>query len=161
MSFKKILGGYFIYCQQCKNDGNCILKHHEYMGVASQGRVDETPYHGHEDLAWHGTAFQRRSSRATCAGRISATNSFFYPLACECGTVVSSLTLSGAICQKFKPNGKYKMREVLAKALIVVRKQESPQLFYDEFDDILTKEEQIRLDELCPPDKTYQAAMEQ
>lgn len=166
MAFREILGGYFPYCQWCKYDGNCVLKHHEFMGTPSQGEIDKTPYPGHEDLGWHGTAFHAGRSRSTCVGRIGATRSCFYPLACECGTVVNSLTF-GSFCQKFVPNPKAKMREAIYRALSQLREESSDQLILLEFDDfsrkpdtnVLSEEELERLEELCPCDHHYQAAM--
>jgi len=94
-----IKGAYFSYCQWCRRDGHCILRHYQFMGVRPGKGVDETPYHGHEDLSWHFTRFQHSSSRAACGGRVYGTEDpFYFPLACECGTVIS-----GEFCQKFQP----------------------------------------------------------
>ena len=91
-------GNYFTYCQWCKDDGGCELKHYEFAGGNNNGEVDKTPYHGHEDLTWHFMGLGRNS----CNGRIHQTDSIYYPLACECGQVVS--TLFSSFCAKFQPN---------------------------------------------------------
>lgn len=114
---KEIRGGYFPYCQFCKHDGICELKHHEFMGQPSAEKVDESPCPGHEDLGWHNTAFQF-TQRANCSGRIGISDNFYTPLICECHTVISSLALqelSGGFCAKFGENEKGLERLKLAK----------------------------------------------
>ena len=98
---KELRGGYFRYCQWCEHDGNCTLRHHEFMGAPDGGQVDKTPYSGHEDLRWAFSIFQDNTSRATCNGVIRATGSIFLPLGCQCGTVISG------VCRKMKPNEKH------------------------------------------------------
>ncbi len=111
MGQEKILGHYFACCQFCEHDGNCELKHFEFMGLPSAGKVDDTPYPGHEDLGWHFSTFQGRIARGACAGRIMKTDSIFFPLACECGTVVDSP------CRKLTPNEKGRERLELAEKI--------------------------------------------
>lgn len=123
---KEIKGGYFPYCQFCKHDGNCELKHHEFMGQRSTGKVDTSCYSGHEDLGWHMTAFQS-GQRTSCSGRIRVSDNLYVPLICECGTRISSLTmqqLSGQFCAKFEENEKGLERLELAKE--VARKKGIP-----------------------------------
>jgi len=162
MQFRKLLGHYFPYCQWCKFDGQCELKHCEFIGVEPGEGIDNSPYPGHENLAWHGSAFQGKSSRASCTGRISATDNLFYPLGCKCGTMISSLTLSSLfsqMCAKFVPNPKGRMREVIATAIIKTREEKSDQESDPSTKEYLTDEELIRLDELCPMNYDYQAEM--
>ncbi len=125
-----IRGNYFLYCQWCHWDGRCRLKHHRFLGVQPGKGVDHTPYTSHEDVEWHATAFQghkqgRHLQRAMCRGRIYATDSVFYPLACQCGTVISSLTFSsilgGCLCGKFMPS---KRGEIEMKRFEEIIKQE-------------------------------------
>lgn len=116
---KEIKGGYFPYCQFCRHDGNCELKHYEFMGQPSTDKVDHSPYPGHEDLGWHMSAFQS-GSRASCSGRIRVSDNLYFPLICECHTAISSLTmqdLSGRICAKFEENEKGLERLELAKRI--------------------------------------------
>ncbi len=112
---RDLTGGYFHYCQFCKHDGSCELKHYEFMGVPPGEGVDRSPFHHHEDLRWGFSAFQQNTSRAQCTGRIRATDSIFFPLVCECGTVVDSF------CRKFVPNGRGKERVALAKQIAAQR----------------------------------------
>jgi len=112
MTGEILTGHYFPYCQICKHDGSCELKHYEFLGIKPKGEIDRTAYQGHEDIEWHLTAFQgsdSRGNRGACTGRIHATGSIFYPLACGCGTVISSLTFSTALgamlCQKYEFDG--------------------------------------------------------
>jgi hypothetical protein len=90
-------GHYFLYCQLCELDGKCVLRHNEFMGVApnAENKVDDTPYRGHEDVRWAISGFQGRTPRSACTGLIRKTDSIYYPLDCECGTALSSLTFSG------------------------------------------------------------------
>lgn len=111
MEREKILGRYFPCCQFCEHDGNCELKHFELMGLPSAGKVDDTPYPGHEDLGWHFGVFQGNRRRGTCAGRIMKSDSIFFPLICECGTVIDSF------CKKLTPNKKGRKRLKLAKGI--------------------------------------------
>ncbi|MFA5052591.1 MAG: hypothetical protein WC565_00820 [Parcubacteria group bacterium] len=107
---KFIEGHYFPYCQWCVNDGHCILRHCEFMGIKpnAEGKVDDTPYRGHENISWHMSGFQMKTRRAACVGKIYETDSIYFPLACECGTVISSLcfgtTFGTGLCAKFQPN---------------------------------------------------------
>lgn len=115
-------GHYFPYCQFCRHDGKCELRHHEFLGLPSQGQTDRTSYRSHEDVRWGLSIFQQGTTRGTCSGRIHETGSIFYPLGCECGTVLSSLTLtcllgSGGMCGKFDPNIRGRMRLILAKRI--------------------------------------------
>ncbi len=118
MSLEFIEGHYFSYCQFCEHDEKCELKHYEYMGVESKGEIDRTHYPGHEVLSWHSTTFQRGHDRAACAGRFGVTDSLFYKLACECGTVIGGLDKpSGKICAKFESNKRGKERIKLAEKI--------------------------------------------
>jgi hypothetical protein len=117
-----LTGHYFPYCQFCEHDGNCELRHNEFLGLNSQGKVDKSRYPGHEDLTWHFSAFQGNRRRGTCAGRIMKSGSIFIPLVCECGTAISSLTFSylfgiDSFCRKFRPNEKGKQRKKLAEKI--------------------------------------------
>lgn len=118
---REITGHYFSYCQFCEHDGKCELKHHEYLGRPGSEGVDKTPYRSHEDLAWHMSSAQQNTPRGNCVGRIKATASLYYPLQCECGTVINSLTfglLFGSdMCAKFEPNELGKERLELAKSI--------------------------------------------
>jgi hypothetical protein len=120
-------GNYFPYCQICKYDGNCELKHYEFLGIKPKGEVDKTPYKSHEDVAWPLSAFQTGSDRAACTGRINETGSIYYPLACECGTAISSLTFSkvlgASLCQKFEFDGGKRVLEKVAVAKELARKR--------------------------------------
>ncbi len=145
----ELTGHYFTYCQWCKNDNNCVLLHHEFLGLPTNGKVDATPYPGHENLRWHMSGFQSDSRRGMCFGRIHATGNIFYPLGCDCGTVISSLTFSGIVnsgyCAKFEPNEKGKLREQQARSLSRKRHQRIDQILHL----------------LPPPDENYRAEMEQ
>lgn len=110
MMKRDLTGGYFPCCQFCKHDGSCELKHYEFMGVPPGGGIDRSPFH-HENLSWGFSLFQRNTSRAQCTGRIRATDRLFFPIACECGTVVDSF------CQKFVPNEKGEERMALARQI--------------------------------------------
>ncbi len=126
MEQEKILGHYFPCCQFCVHDGNCELKHFELMGLSSAGKVDDTPYPGHENLVWHLSVFQDNRRRGTCAGRIMKSGSIFIPLICECGTAINSF------CKKFTLNKKGRKRLKLAKGI--------------------AKEKRIELSEIDPED---------
>src|SRR3989344_2961651 len=104
----EIKGGYFPYCQYCKNDGSCTLTHNEFMGEAASGiNFDISPFK-HEDLSSGFTVFQRGNPKSACSGRIVENDSLYLPLSCEqCDTVISSLTmqaLAGVHCLKFVPS---------------------------------------------------------
>lgn len=118
---ENLTGHYFPYCQFCEHDGSCELRHNEFLGLNSQGKVDKTGYPGHEDLAWHFSVFQTRSKRGTCSGGIRASGSIYFPLQCECGTVICSLGLASLFgtefCRKFKPNEKGRRRLKLAEKI--------------------------------------------
>jgi len=98
-------GGYFQLCQFCEHDGQCILLHHEFMGVEPGDGVSKIPYPGHENLKWHFSVFQKGTMRSKCTGRILPTDNIFLPLSCECGTAIND-----SMCEKFKPNEKGKRR---------------------------------------------------
>lgn len=121
MEEKKLTGHYFPYCQFCKYDGKCELRHNEFLGLPTQGKVDDSGYSGHENLGWHFSVFQKNNPRGTCNGRILATGSIFIPLYCECGTAVSSLALNAlsgkGMCAKFQKNERGKKRLALAKRI--------------------------------------------
>ncbi len=143
----EITGHYFTYCQWCQCDGECVLLHNEYLGLPPGGKTDTTPYPGHENLRWHMSGFQGNSPRGMCTGRIRQTDSMFYPLACDCGTAISSLTFSrifgSGFCGKFDPNEKGKLREQQAKELARKRHQRIDQVLHL----------------LPPPDENYHAVM--
>ncbi len=113
MSLKFVNGHYFPYCQFCEHDEKCELKHYEFLGVKSSEEILDGPFE-HENLSSKMSLFQQETPYATCGGRIGEHDSFFYRLACECGTVISSLTLSNAfggfLCGKFEPNEKGRER---------------------------------------------------
>jgi hypothetical protein len=143
-----IKGKYFTYCQWCKKDGRCVLRHFQFLGMKSAKKIDRSSYPGHEDLRWHGSAFQKNSSRGMCAGRISETGSIFYPLQCECGTVISSMIFSvltnTGFCAKFQPNKNGEERLRIAKEI--------------------AKKQKIAISKVNPnklprPDENYSAAM--
>lgn len=100
---RELLGRYFPYCQWCRHDGNCALRHCDFLGVLPGAGVDQTPYPGHENVSWHFSSFQvlgdKMVMRAQCTSRVRETNSIFLPLACECGTAID-----GGFCQKFLAN---------------------------------------------------------
>lgn len=114
-------GHYFPYCQFCEYDGSCELRHNEFLGLESQGKVDKSRYPGHEDLSWHFSTFQKHLERGACNGRIRAIDSTFFPLGCECGTAIMSLKFCSifgtGFCQKFKPNKKGEQRMELAEKI--------------------------------------------
>jgi hypothetical protein len=152
-----ILGGYFPYCQFCLHDGNCALRHCDFLGNTSCDGIDDSiPYRGHEDFVWLFSIFQHNSPRGNCSGHISQTNSIFYPLQCSCGTVLNSLSMSSILgnhsCQKFTPNHRGKLRLVIAQE-IAARRQANPEK------DILTETELDELEQRCPLDQGYQSAM--
>ncbi len=128
-SEEELRGGYFRYCQWCEHDGNCILRHCEFMGAPCSDRVDPNGYPGHEDLRWHFSWAQAGTSRSTCNGRIKPTNAFFIPLACECGTAISG------VCRKMKPNEKH------ARSMVIAEK--------------IAKEKGIELSEVDPTEFPY------
>jgi hypothetical protein len=117
--------------------------------MESGGKVDDSPYTSHEDVSWGISGFQRGLKRGTCTGRIHETGSIYYPLACECGTVLSSLQFSAVLgagsCAKFQPNEGGKERMKMAEEI--------------------AKERGIELSEIDPeellpePDPCYRAAM--
>ena len=145
-----ITGHYFTYCQLCKHDGNCELKHYEVLGMRSSGKIDKTPYPGHENLRWHFSFLQTGTIRGMCAGRIIATISPFYPLACACGTVIN-----GSNCQKFEPNEEGLKRKKVAHEILARRG-------IPESDDIteLTMQEMGELNDCCPINEEYIAEIE-
>ncbi len=126
MRKEQIKGGYFVYCQWCRRDTHCRLRHCQFMGAKPAGQIDRTPYPSHEDLSYGLTAFQQKPHRAACNGLICKTGSIFYPLVCQCGTAISSLTLSSALnlnmCAKFQPNEKGKERIKIAQDIAKKRK---------------------------------------
>lgn len=132
----KLTGHYFPYCQFCSHDGRCELRHNQFLGLPSQGSIDKSVYSGHEDLPFHMTVFQNGTERGTCNGHIQRTGSVYYPLGCECGTVISSLSLSGlfggGFCQKFSPNEKGNERLRLAKQLAEERGVELSEISADD-----------------------------
>lgn len=112
----ELKGGYFIYCQFCKHDGNCELTHNEFLGLEGNEEIHRqfgvNASFNHEDLSATFSAFQGNSILGTCTGRIALTeSSLFFPLACsKCGTVINSLAfqdLTGSCCAKFDPNEFY------------------------------------------------------
>ena len=145
--FQPLKGGYFFYCQWCRFDGHCILRHNQFLGMKSSGKIDKTPYPGHEDVGWHFIAAQRGTKRGMCHGRIYKTDSIYFPLACECGAVIPSLRFSsifGIFCAKFQPNEKGKERLRIAQE---IAKKKGIKLSEIDFDD------------LPPPDPNYKAVM--
>ena len=115
MHKQELLGGYFTYCQFCVHDGSCALKHYEYLGAPEGSGVDKTPYPGHEHTVWHMVDAQKGFSRSVCTGRIRDTGSVFFPLQCECASVITSVFHHG--CAKFSPNDNGKERLKIAKKL--------------------------------------------
>ncbi|MBT6690903.1 hypothetical protein HOB10_01040 [Candidatus Parcubacteria bacterium] len=153
----EILGGYFPYCQFCLHDGSCALRHCDFLEKSNCHGIDNSiPYRGHEDFIWLFSIFQANSTRGSCSGRISQTNSPFYPLQCSCGTVINSLSLSslmgGHACQKFTPNASGQLRLATAQE-IAARRQANPEK------DVLTEVELSELEQRCPFDQNYQSAM--
>jgi hypothetical protein len=148
MKNKFLKGAYFTYCKWCRWDGHCNLRHYQYVGAKSINQIDDSPYPGHEGLSWGCSAFQVNTKRAGCNGRIYKSDSLFYPLACECGTVISSLTFSSlfgiTMCVKFQPNKEGKERFELAKKIARIKKVD------------ISK---ITSDDLPEFDQDYQAAM--
>lgn len=118
---KELTGHYFTYCQWCKNDGKCVLRHHEFLGLPAGEGTDRTSYSSHEDLSWGFSAFQKGVRRGRCVGRILASGSVYLPLVCECGTAINSLTFATVfntgLCGKFEPNEKGKERMQIAKEI--------------------------------------------
>ncbi len=106
-------GNYFLYCQFCEHDGNCELRHHEFLGLPSSGKVDRSPYQGHEALAWHFATFQRKTARGGCNGRILENDNCFLPLQCECGTVIGGVGIA-ITCAKLTPNSLGRQRIAIA-----------------------------------------------
>ena len=152
-----ISGGYFPYCQFCLHDGNCALRHCDFLGMPSSQKTDASiPYGGHEDFTWLFSMFQINHSRGCCSGRIAQTISPFYPLQCSCGTVINSLSLTGSIggntCQKFTPNARGQLRLTTAQE-IADRRQADPAR------DALTEPELDELEQRCPMDRAYSSAM--
>lgn len=145
---KFLKGAYFAYCQWCRWDGHCNLRHYQFLGMKPAEKIDDSPYPGHEDLNWHLSIFQKNSERGMCCGRIYEIESIYCPLQCECGTVISSLTFSAnmgtGFCAKFRPNEKGKERMRIADK---ISKEKN------------VKISEIDLDELCPSDPDYDAVM--
>ena len=112
---RELKGGYFTYCQFCKLDGHCELRHNDFLGLPANEKIRRrfgvNAGFEHENLSGAFTAFQANKVIGTCTGRIIKTDSFYIPLICsECETAVSSLTLqhmSGTRCAKFDPNEAY------------------------------------------------------
>jgi len=147
MGRASLKGKYFLYCQWCRRDGHCILRHYQFLGTKSSGQVDRSFCPGHEDLAWHLSGFQQDTKRTTCNGRIYKTDSVYYPLQCECGTAISSLTFSfifGRFCAKFQPNENGKERLRIAEEIAEKRGIELSE---------------VDLKDLPEPDPNYVAAM--
>lgn len=136
MERERLLGHYFSCCQFCEHDGNCELRHFELVGLPSAGKIDDTPYPGHEDLSWHLSTFQGNRQRGTCAGRIVKSGSIYFPLVCECGTAIDSF------CRKLTPNEKGRERLELAKRIA-----EEKGIEFSEVDP----------DDLPPPDPNYES----
>lgn len=140
-------GAYFPYCQWCRKDGHCILRHYQFLGVEFADHANEFRF-AHEDLSCNMSAFQRNTTRAVCGGRIFETESFYLPLYCECGTVISSLTLSTAMgtgfCAKFQPSEKGKERMRMAEK---IAKEKGIDI------------SEVDPDDLPPADEKYVAAM--
>ncbi len=136
---KELLGRYFFSCQWCRFDGRCVLKHHEVLGLPAGPGVDATPHPGHEHIGWAYSAFQENMSRGRCTGRVLATESIFFPLQCECGTVIDSE------CAKLEPNKQGKRRFRVAMRL--KRKNRDGRT--------LSQETLEELNAICPPDPTY------
>ena len=111
---KRIKGRYFKYCQFCSHDGVCELLHCEFMGAKNSGKIiPSRKAFDHENLTEVFSMFQYGNVRQFCAGRICATGSTFYPLQCECGTVINSMRMAQVfggnpfVCAKFSPNEKF------------------------------------------------------
>ena len=129
MKRNELLGGYFYCCQFCIHDGLCELRHCDFMGAPAGEGVDHSLYPGHENIAWHLSAFQLGSSRSQCTGKIRKNNSIFYPLICECGTAIDS-----PVCQKLTLNDKGKERLILAQEIAKKRGVELSEIKSDDED---------------------------
>ena len=149
MTLEPLKGHYFTYCQWCRRDGRCHLRHYQFLGQKRGKGKDKTPYPGHENLRWHASAFQTGSERGSCTGKILKSESFYYPLMCECGTVISSLTFSALlnphVCAKFQPNERGK--EIRRQAEEIARQKGIDLLEVDP-------------EGILEPDPDYLAAME-
>ena len=113
-------GGYFPYCQWCKYDGDCELKHNEFRGLPPNPSLN-TPRFSHENLAREFVAFQNIEDNGSCTGRIVAEENIYLPLVCgECHCAVPSLAMQGGfygLCRRFDTNQKGQERMKLARQI--------------------------------------------
>ena len=143
----ELKGGYFQYCQWCRHDGNCELKHNEFTGMKPDP-YQARPTYSHEDVSQELIAFQEGTPKGGCPGRIVATDNFYMPLACrECQSTIPSISLQVSfyrMCRKFGANEKGVERLELAKKIASEKG---------------IKLEEVTPDLLPPPDPNYKSVM--